>query len=102
MGGMFRPISTLNPSDPKPQTPCAGCGVDGVKVDVQGSSGMFGGDSGGGPRLSAAYHRSLEASVADAFPGNTTINCMVCVTSLGLRISWCSMGLPDHDAYWYA
>lgn len=52
--------------------------MDGVKVDVQGSSGMFGGDSGGNAALSAAYHRSLEASVAQSFPGNTTINCMVC------------------------
>lgn len=51
----------------------AGCGVDGVKVDVQGSSGMF----GAGPQLSQRYHESLESSVAKSFLGNTTINCMV-------------------------
>jgi Raffinose synthase or seed imbibition protein Sip1 len=51
----------------------AGCGVDGVKVDVQGTSGMF----HGGPQASQRYHESLEASVAQSFPGNMLINCMV-------------------------
>jgi len=58
----------------------ASCGVDGVKVDVQGTIGLAGSaatDGGpGGPALAAAYHRSLEASVARHFPGNHLINCM--------------------------
>jgi hypothetical protein len=56
------------------------CGVDGVKVDVQGTIGLAGSaaaDGGpGGPALAAAYHKSLEASVAQHFPGNHLINCM--------------------------
>jgi Raffinose synthase or seed imbibition protein Sip1 len=44
-----------------------------VKVDVQASSGMF----LGGPQASHQYHESLEASVAQSFPGNMMINCMV-------------------------
>ena len=31
---------------------------------------------GGGSALSARYHRALEASVAEHFPGNNCINCM--------------------------
>ncbi|KAL4534616.1 hypothetical protein Ndes2526A_g05500 [Nannochloris sp. 'desiccata'] len=58
----------------------ASCGVDGVKVDVQGTIGLAGSSaadgSPGGPALAAAYHRSLEASVARHFPGNHLINCM--------------------------
>lgn len=47
-------------------------------MDVQGSSGMFGGGAaGGGPAISGDYARSLEASVARSFPGNHCINCMV-------------------------
>ena len=63
-----------------PPPPGAGCGVDGVKVDVQGSSGMFGGGRGGGPAASAEYARSLEASVARSFPGTHCINCMASAT----------------------
>lgn len=48
--------------------------MDGVKVDVQGSSSMF----GAGPQLSRKYHESLEASAVKSFPGNMMINCMVC------------------------
>jgi Raffinose synthase or seed imbibition protein Sip1 len=47
--------------------------VDGVKVDVQGTSSMF----HAGPHVSQQYHESLEASVAQSFPGNMMINCMV-------------------------
>ena len=59
-----------------PSVARAGCGVDGVKVDVQGTSSMF----PGGPRVSQQYHKSLEASVAQSFPGNMMINCMVLMT----------------------
>lgn len=55
---------------------CAGCGVDGVKVDVQGSVGMMGVELQGGPHLTHAYHTSLEQSIARNFPGNHAINCM--------------------------
>ncbi len=57
----------------------ASCGVDGVKVDVQGTIGLAGGSANGGPggpALAAAYHASLETSVAKHFPGNHLINCM--------------------------
>ena len=56
----------------------AGCGVDGVKVDVQGTIGLAGSGAGGGggAALAAAYHASLEASAAAHFPGNHLINCM--------------------------
>lgn len=53
-----------------------GCGVDGVKVDVQGTIGLAGSADGGGAALAAAYHKSLEASVKTHFPGNHLINCM--------------------------
>ena len=52
------------------------CGIDGVKVDVQGTIGLAGSAANGGPALAAAYHASLEASVARHFPGNHLINCM--------------------------
>lgn len=55
---------------------CAGCGVDGVKVDVQSTVGLVGSRAGGGPALSAAYHASLEQSTRAHFPGNHLINCM--------------------------
>ncbi|PSC71477.1 raffinose synthase [Micractinium conductrix] len=56
----------------------AGCGVDGVKVDVQSTVGLLGSGTsrGGGAALAAAYHASLEASAAQHFPGNQLINCM--------------------------
>ncbi|KAI3436643.1 hypothetical protein D9Q98_006059 [Chlorella vulgaris] len=56
----------------------AGCGVDGVKVDVQGTLGLLGSGPGlaGGAATAAAYHASLEASAARHFPGNQLINCM--------------------------
>lgn len=54
------------------------CGVDGVKVDVQGTIGLAGSavGAGGGPALAGRYHTSLEASVRRHFPGNHLINCM--------------------------
>jgi raffinose synthase len=59
------------------------CGVDGVKVDVQGTVGLAGSapGAGGGPALAATYHRSLEASIAEHFPGNAAINCMASLHS---------------------
>jgi hypothetical protein len=52
------------------------CGVDGVKVDVQGTIGLAGSAAGGGPSLASTYHASLEDSVQRHFPGNHMINCM--------------------------
>ena len=49
----------------------AGAGVDGVKVDVQATSGML-----GGPAKAAEYHSALENSALTHFPGNHVINCM--------------------------
>lgn len=54
----------------------ASCGVDGVKVDVQGTIGLVGSEVEGGTALAEKYHESLEASVAQHFPGNHLINCM--------------------------
>lgn len=48
-----------------------GAGVDGVKVDVQATSGML-----GGPAKAAEYHSALENSALTHFPGNHVINCM--------------------------
>ena len=47
-----------------------------MKVDVQGVVGLAGTAAGGVAALAAAYHASLEASVAAHFPGNQCINCM--------------------------
>ncbi|KAI7843001.1 hypothetical protein COHA_003334 [Chlorella ohadii] len=53
------------------------CGVDGVKVDVQGMVSLAGNAADvGGPALSAAFHASLEDSAAGHFKGNSVINCM--------------------------
>lgn len=52
----------------------AAAGVDGVKVDVQGTVGLAGSGAGGGPALAATYHASLEASARAHFPGNHFIN----------------------------
>ncbi len=56
----------------------AGAGINGVKVDCQSTLDMMGAapSMGGGSALSARYHRALEASVAEHFPGNNCINCM--------------------------
>ena len=54
----------------------ADCGVDGVKVDVQGTVGMCGKGFGGGAALSRRFHDALEDSVQQHFPGNHMINCM--------------------------
>ena len=51
-------------------------GVDGVKVDVQGTVGLMGSKLGGGPSMTNKYHASLESSVQATFPGNHCINCM--------------------------
>ncbi len=50
--------------------------MDGVKVDVQSQIGLCGSALQGGPLLSAAYHRSLERSIMEHFPGNNVLNCM--------------------------
>lgn len=52
--------------------------MDGVKVDCQSTLDMIGAAQGmgGGSALSAGYHRALEASVMQHFPGNNCINCM--------------------------
>ena len=55
---------------------CADCGVDGVKVDVQGTVGMCGKGFGGGAAISRRFHDALEDSVQQHFPGNHMINCM--------------------------
>lgn len=72
-----------------------GCDVDGVKVDVQGSSGMF----GAGPQLSQRYHKSLESSVAKSFPGNTTINCMAHSTENLYRTTGTAITRASDDFY---
>ena len=54
----------------------AGAGVDGVKVDVQGTLGMCGQGLGGGAAISQQHHASIEASARTHFPGNHFINCM--------------------------
>ncbi|KAL6839028.1 hypothetical protein ACP4OV_031082 [Aristida adscensionis] len=54
----------------------AGCGVDGVKVDVQSIVETLGAGHGGRVALTRAYHRALEASVARSFPDNGCISCM--------------------------
>lgn len=59
------------PQPLSPHQPSAGCGVDGVKVDVQSTIGLLGGSG-----LSAAYHASLEDSIRRHFPGNLLLNCM--------------------------
>eukprot|EP00887_Chlorella_sp_A99_P005545 scaffold1.g5545.t1 len=64
----------------------AGCGVDGIKVDVQGLVAHAGksrwrtahrwtATDVGGPALAAAFHTSLEDSAARHF-GSNVINCM--------------------------
>lgn len=65
-------MTPLFPGVPRPSD----CGVDGVKVDVQGTVGLTGSAAGGASALSATYHASLEASVREHFPGNHCINCM--------------------------
>lgn len=54
----------------------ASAGIDGVKVDVQGTIGLVGSGAGGGAKLASTFHVSLEESVRLNFPGNHLINCM--------------------------
>ncbi|KAG7669440.1 hypothetical protein Ndes2526B_g05771 [Nannochloris sp. 'desiccata'] len=53
-------------------------GVDGVKVDVQGTISMFGWNSGGYAAIARRFHESLEDSVAMHLPGNLQLNSMCC------------------------
>jgi len=53
-------------------------GVDGVKVDVQGTISMFGWKSGGYAAIARRFHGSLEDSVALHLPGNLQLNSMCC------------------------
>ncbi|KFM27125.1 putative galactinol-sucrose galactosyltransferase 2 [Auxenochlorella protothecoides] len=72
----------------------AGCGVDGVKVDVQSTLGLL-----GGATLAGAYNDSLEASVARHFPGNQLINCM-CHSTVNLyRFSQSNLARASDD-FW--
>ena len=66
--------------------------MDGVKVDCQSTLDMIGAAQGmgGGSALSASYHRALEASVKQHFPGNNCINCMCHSTNDLYR--WASAG----------
>ena len=84
----------------------AGAGVDGVKVDCQGTLGMIGsareGGLGGGPALAAAYHDALEASIAARFPpGNAAINCM-CHTTEALYSFTSTSVVRASDDFWPA
>ncbi|CAN6197269.1 unnamed protein product [Urochloa humidicola] len=59
----------------------AGCGVDGVKVDVQSIIETVGAGHGGRVSLTRAYHRALEHSVSRSFSpddgnGSGIISCM--------------------------
>mmetsp|Transcript_31250 Transcript_31250/g.67331 ORF Transcript_31250/g.67331 Transcript_31250/m.67331 type:complete len:842 (-) Transcript_31250:276-2801(-) len=53
----------------------SGCGIDGVKVDVQSAIGPHGEAFGGATRLTRAYHDSLEESVRRHFDGD----CIACM-----------------------
>jgi len=84
----------------------ASSGVDGVKVDCQGTLGMIGaaaeGGLGGGPALAAAYHDALEASIAARFPpGNAAINCM-CHTTEALYSFAATSIVRASDDFWPA
>ena len=84
----------------------AAAGVDGVKVDCQGTLGMIGaareGGLGGGPALAAAYHDALEASIAAKFPpGNAAINCM-CHTTEALYSFSATSIVRASDDFWPA
>ncbi|GAB4818384.1 hypothetical protein N2152v2_005430 [Parachlorella kessleri] len=75
------------------------CGVDGVKVDVQSQIGLVGSALQGGPLLSGAYHRSLERSVAQHFPGNHCINCMCHCTEDLYRMEHTAVARCSDDFY---
>ncbi|KAL4442956.1 hypothetical protein ABPG77_008447 [Micractinium sp. CCAP 211/92] len=79
----------------------AGCGVDGVKVDVQSTIGLLGSGAGrgGGPALAAAYHASLEASARRHFPGNHLINCMCHSTEDLYRMEDTNLARVSDDFY---
>lgn len=79
----------------------AGCGVDGVKVDVQSTVGLLGSGAGrgGGPALAAAYHSSLEASARRHFPGNHLINCMCHSTEDLYRMEETNLARASDDFY---
>ena len=84
----------------------AASGVDGVKVDCQGTLGMIGaareGGLGGGPALAAAYHDALEASISSTFPpGNAAINCMCHTTEALYSFSRTSI-VRASDDFWPA
>ncbi|GAB4819326.1 hypothetical protein N2152v2_006372 [Parachlorella kessleri] len=75
------------------------CGVDGVKVDVQGTVGLAGSVAGGAAALSGAYHESLEASVQDHFPGNHCINCMCGSSEDMYRMTHTNLARVSDDYY---
>ncbi|KAL4457682.1 hypothetical protein ABPG75_012547 [Micractinium tetrahymenae] len=79
----------------------AGCGIDGVKVDVQSTVGLLGSGAGrgGGPALAAAYHSSLEASARRHFPGNHLINCMCHSTEDLYRMEDTNLARVSDDFY---
>ncbi|KAL0042463.1 hypothetical protein WJX79_000575 [Trebouxia sp. C0005] len=77
----------------------ADCGVDGVKVDVQGTVGLMGSKLGGGPDMTRKYHQSLERSVQTAFPGNHCINCMCHSTENLYRMESTAVARVSDDFY---
>ena len=99
----------------------AACGVDGVKVDVQGTIGLAGSgiimatntddddDNNNnnnsmssttcGSALSAVYHQSLESSISHHFPGNHLINCMCHSTDDLYNMSTSNLARCSDDFY---
>ena len=74
---------------------CAGCGIDGVKVDCQSTLDMIGSTLGGGSAYSEKFHNVLEGSVRQHFPGNALINCMCHSTNNLYRQATASHPQPD-------
>jgi len=74
-------------------------GVDGVKVDVQGTIGLAGSAVAGGPSLAAAYHASLEASATKHFSGHSLINCMCHSTENLYHMAHSNLARVSDDFY---
>jgi raffinose synthase len=77
----------------------AGCGVDGVKVDVQNIIETLGAGHGGRVALTRAYHRALEASVARSFPDNGCISCMCHNTDMLYSVKQTAVVRASDDFY---
>jgi raffinose synthase len=74
-------------------------GVDGVKVDVQGTISMFGWKSGGYAAVARRFHESLEDSVALHLPGNLQLNSMCCDIETIYNLKNSSIARVGEDFY---